>query len=129
MKKFSQLILAFFALTLIFTTNAIADDGTSGVTTKPKEIPKLPKYFKEDNKKYFNLPPVPENRTPQAQGKKLFQLKGVIFEGNTVFSNQELNKVAEKFINRDVGMADLEELRYQLTRYYIDKLDVQVFSY
>ncbi|MBF0376579.1 MAG: ShlB/FhaC/HecB family hemolysin secretion/activation protein [Desulfamplus sp.] len=121
MRKFSQLILTIFALTLIFTINAISDDGTSGVTTKPKEIPKLPKYLKEDNKQYFNLPPVPENRTPLSQGKKLFQLKAVIFEGNTVFSNQELNKVAEKFINHDVGMAELEELRYQLTRYYTDR--------
>ncbi|MBF0205134.1 MAG: ShlB/FhaC/HecB family hemolysin secretion/activation protein, partial [Desulfamplus sp.] len=97
---------------------------SSSIVHKPhKEMQELPKYLPETTgteKKNFTLPPLPENRMP-TQGSVLFELKGVIFEGNTVFSEVELKEVAAPFLNRNVGMADLEEIRYQLTRYYVDK--------
>jgi hemolysin activation/secretion protein len=44
----------------------------------------------------------------------------VAFEGNTVFSNEALAAVSKAFLGW-VTLADLEELRYRLTRYYTDR--------
>ncbi|MBF0390422.1 MAG: ShlB/FhaC/HecB family hemolysin secretion/activation protein [Desulfamplus sp.] len=131
MKKSLRTILVTIIYLLIFTANAISGDSPSSINrTQQKDIPKLPDYLIEGedgstntdkNKEYFNLPPVPDSRVPQAQGNAIFTLKGVLFEGNTLFSDKQLNEVAKKFINQQIGMADLEELRYQLTRYYVDK--------
>ncbi|MBF0242819.1 MAG: hypothetical protein HQK64_10150, partial [Desulfamplus sp.] len=119
MKKSLRTILVTIIYLLIFTANAISGDSPSSINrTQQKDIPKLPDYLIEDgstntdkNKEYFNLPPVPDSRVPQAQGNAIFTLKGVLFEGNTLFSDKQLNEVAKKFINQEVSMADLEELR------------------
>lgn len=67
--------------------------------------------------------------TPAKSGKQgqdfagqetTFDLKAVEFEGNTAFSDEELMQVAEPFLGMRVGLADLEELRYRLTRLYVD---------
>ncbi|MBF0113396.1 MAG: ShlB/FhaC/HecB family hemolysin secretion/activation protein [Desulfamplus sp.] len=131
MKKSLRTILVTIIYLLIFTANAISGDSPASINrTQQKDIPKLPDYLIEGedgstdpdkNKKYFNLPKLLNSRVPQAQGNAIFTLKGVLFEGNTLFSDKQLNEVAKKFINQQISMADLEELRYQLTRYYVDK--------
>ncbi|OED39514.1 hypothetical protein AB833_15205 [Chromatiales bacterium (ex Bugula neritina AB1)] len=47
-------------------------------------------------------------------------IKKVRFEGNTVYSDDELSIVAEPFLSRPISRADLEELRVRLTRVYTD---------
>ncbi len=136
MKKLSCTILTAIMFVFIFTINTMADSPASSLKHKPKDSPKLPEYLPEESspesKKNFTLPPIPKKRVPQSEGEsstdgtdksqtKLFELKGVKFEGNTLFSNEQLNEVVAPFINKQIGMAELEELRYQLTRYYIDK--------
>ncbi len=135
MKRFSCTILTLMSLILIFTAQSFSQTPAS-LTHKPKDLPKLPEYLPEEgspeSRKNFTLPPVPEKRTPQSEGEsqtdgtdktqtKLFELKGVKFEGNTLFSNEQLSKIAAPFINQIAGMAELEEIRYQITRYYVDK--------
>ena len=44
-----------------------------------------------------------------APATPLFLLKGVVFEGNTVFSDPDLQKVASGFLNQQVSLADLEK--------------------
>ena len=89
-------------------------------------IPKLPDYLpNNENKsgqeiKDFILPPITKiKKTPQSQ--PLFILKDVVFEGNTVFSNQKLDKIATPFLNQKVSLTDLEELRFRLTKLYVDQ--------
>ncbi|MGD9732138.1 MAG: ShlB/FhaC/HecB family hemolysin secretion/activation protein [Desulfamplus sp.] len=135
MKRFSCTILTLMSLVLIFTAQSFSQTPAS-LTHKPKDSPKLPEYLPEEgspeSRKNFTLPPVPEKRTPQSEGEsqtdetdksqtKLFELKGVKFEGNTLFSHEQLSKIAAPFINQIAGMAELEEIRYQITRYYVDK--------
>lgn len=135
MKRFSCTILTLMSLILIFTAQSFSQTPAS-LTHKPKDSPKLPEYLPEEgspeSRKNFTLPPVPEKRTPQSEGEsqtdetdksqtKLFELKGVKFEGNTLFSHEQLSKIAAPFINQIAGMAELEEIRYQITRYYVDK--------
>jgi len=86
------------------------------------EQPKLPEYLPDTPEPGLELPQLPKGDIPLSQrtGSKL-ELKGVVFEGNTIFASKELELVAADFIGRKVSMADLEELRYRLTRYYTDK--------
>ncbi len=69
---------------------------------------------------------LPRPSTPGCDGVTLapagvrFKLQAVVFEGNTVFSERELKAVADDFVGKEVSLADLEELRYRLTRKYTD---------
>lgn len=70
----------------------------------------------------FTLPPVspPPPVAPLAGGPR-FLLRGVHFEGNTVFSDAALQEIAAPYLKRVVGTADLEELRRQLTLAYVER--------
>jgi hemolysin activation/secretion protein len=69
----------------------------------------------------FKLPTVPKVKpeAPLSSGPR-FLLKGVRFEGNTVFSDADLIAVAAPFIDRPVSTEDIERLRRELTLHYID---------
>ena len=45
----------------------------------------------------------------------------VQFRGNTVFNDAELAALARPLEGRDVSVAELEDLRQKLTRYYVDR--------
>lgn len=107
-------------LILLICAAAMAQDKPVGETRRPGEDrPVLPGYLPEANGKPFVLPPAPV--LPETvSGGPTFELKGVVFEGNTVFSDQRLNRVAEPFLGHEVDLAQLEELRYRLTRLYVD---------
>jgi len=122
MKNAIHIALTSLMLILLFALNAMsAETVPFSITRQPnKEMPELPDYLPEKQDKNFTLPPLPESRI-QTPGKLLFELKGVVFEGNSLFSEAQLMEVAAQFLNKNVDMADLEEIRYQLTRYYVDK--------
>jgi hemolysin activation/secretion protein len=68
------------------------------------------------------LPPPPAS---QLESKKLDSaarlfIRGFKFEGNTVFSNEELRKVTEPYTNREVTSGQLEEARRAITLHYIN---------
>jgi len=67
----------------------------------------------------FVLPPAPKKPLPSAKEGHLL-LKKVGFTGNTVFSNEELQKVSQPFLNRSITARELEELRSLITAIYID---------
>ncbi len=70
----------------------------------------------------LGLPSLPESEEiapePTAPG---FFLKSVQIVGNTAFPEEELIGIAKPFLNRTVSASDLENLRRNLTRYYIDR--------
>ncbi|KOR29198.1 hypothetical protein TI04_09230, partial [Achromatium sp. WMS2] len=49
-----------------------------------------------------------------------FTIQSVKFVGSTVFSQDQLQAVAQPFFNRQLEAADIEELRYRLTKLYVD---------
>jgi hemolysin activation/secretion protein len=82
--------------------------------------------------------PLPPERTPSAPEIKVpatappppatslslgsrFQAREFRFEGNTVFSNADLQAIAAPFVGRELGTLDLDELRVRITRHYIDQ--------
>jgi len=44
-----------------------------------------------------------------------------LFRGNTVISTEELNQVAEPFLNKQLTIADLKQLRSKITEVYISR--------
>jgi hemolysin activation/secretion protein len=83
------------------------------------ERPELPGYLPEQKNTPLKLPPLPPAPDSMAAGPG-FELKGLVFEGNTVFSHAALLAVADSFLNTRVTLTDLEEIRYRLTRKYVD---------
>jgi len=76
---------------------------------KPKVQPKL------------TLPPIEElPQIPPTPGVLKFPLKGVEFEGNSVFSNEELLALIKGYIGRTISSADLENIRLAITNHYIN---------
>ena len=76
---------------------------------KPKEQPQL------------TLPPIEELPEPTpVPGILKFQLSGFDFEGNAVFSDEELKDLVKDFIGREITTTDLERIRLTITNYYIN---------
>jgi len=84
--------------------------------------PDLPDYLPDKLEKKFPSPSFPEITPHLGKNDELgFVLQGVKFEGNTVFTHEQLSAVAVPFVSQRVGFIELEELRYRLTRHYTDQ--------
>lgn len=89
----------------------------------PREAPlKLPEFLRQGNDGQLILPPVeelgavtPELATPTSP------LRAVRFQGNRVFTSEELLAQVQKFIGSKVTPEQIEEMRLALTRYYVDR--------
>ncbi len=84
--------------------------------------PELPEFLPETPESSFTTPPMPEDEQASVgPDGPAFWLRRVAFEGNTVFSDQELEAIARDFVGKNVTLTELDELRYRLTRYYVDQ--------
>ncbi|MCF6204257.1 MAG: ShlB/FhaC/HecB family hemolysin secretion/activation protein [Methylococcaceae bacterium] len=88
------------------------------------EKPKLPdtQLRPPQKKPKFSLPPI--NTTPDKNQRlssafKIF-VKKIQLIGNTAFTEKELQEITAHFENRTITNEELQALRHQLTRYYID---------
>ena len=87
-------------------------------SSRPSAIPlESPGFAPSGAAPAFTLPPVPAE--PVAVGPR-FMLKAVRFNGNTVFSDAELQAVAAPLLTREITAGELEELRQRLTQLYVD---------
>ena len=68
----------------------------------------------------FELPPVPKPKV-MGQSDKTISVKQIQFEGNSVFTAQELSAIAQPYLNRQLSATDIEELRRQTTLFYVNK--------
>jgi hemolysin activation/secretion protein len=116
--------IIFFVSHWVNLSQASELSNSRGLFIKRPDIsrPELPEYLPQKTKPGLKLPKLPKDNIPlsQAKGPK-FNLQGIIFEGNTVFSTKELDTIAADYVGRKVNMSELEELRYRLTRYYTDR--------
>jgi hemolysin activation/secretion protein len=88
------------------------------------ERPELPPFEAPDRKPGGILPPVPLPREPDTEGLSggvRVRIRGVRVTGNTALSSEELNEITAPYAGREVSAADLEVLRDQLTRAYIQR--------
>lgn len=66
----------------------------------------------------YSLPPVPP---ASPAGEHVFNLKAVSFEGNRTIETPELEAIAAPFLNRNLRLAEIEELRQRITRHYVER--------
>lgn len=100
------------------------DIHSLGLKKSPlQKTPELPDYLPETDAEddHFTLPPVPAPHPTSPAAGVSFLLTDIIFEKNSIFSQQELKQSVNSFINNHVTLADLEEIRYRLTRFYVDQ--------
>lgn len=79
------------------------------------------------------LPEVPVISTPKQQEEKESSSKNqsqkpanitinsILFEGNTVVTTTELDALAKPYLNKPIGVAEIEELRRAITHHYINQ--------
>ncbi len=84
-------------------------------------LPPLPGLEREEPDQ-VPIPPARRTESEAAITRQgaVFVLTGVMFDGNTVFSNEELTALLADVIGERVGTEDLETLRQRITRFYVD---------
>jgi hemolysin activation/secretion protein len=112
-------------LTALCSTPVISADN-AGVASPPSPTPnanrpKMPAFIPK-KLPGFELPPIEKALLPQKNNSAFkMALKGVKFVGNTIISEDDLQKIAQSFIGKTVSVTELEDLRQQITQYYIQK--------
>jgi hemolysin activation/secretion protein len=59
--------------------------------------------------------------TTSVQSSTKIRVQKFIFKGNTVFSNQQLQKIVAPYLARDISFDELLAVRKDVTQFYIDK--------
>lgn len=121
-------ILLSFCLTVTVAVPADIPDRTAdqaGIEKRERpgrERPDLPAFAEEAPPEVTTPQPAPEApREPPGSnaGPRVF-VKTVRWGGNTVFSDEELSRIAEDYLDREITFEELQELRLRVTRHYID---------
>lgn len=72
----------------------------------------------------FQLPPAPVTATPllpSADASARVQVQRIAFSGNTVVPTADLDALAAPYTGRATSLVEIETLRQQLTRLYVDR--------
>ncbi len=127
MRKFTALIIGVSvsssALSAGVTVGGVNIDkspepGSYLIDRPSADRPKLPNFIPEKLPS-FSLPPAEKTLIPQANKNAVkIHLKGIKFTGNTVISDEELQKIAQPFIGKAVSTSELEDLRLKISQYY-----------
>lgn len=118
MKKSTQICNTLYVVALTFTANAWAVGGAESTDRPSAMPPPRPAYLTE--KPGFTLPVLPNTNTISPNREKMV-IERYAFSGNTIFSESELQQLTTPYLNRTVRIDELEELRQQITRYYIQR--------
>ncbi len=98
------------------------EPSTESVDRPSASEPKLQPYLPEKPADVFKLPPLHlEPSLQEFESSFGLEIRSFVFEGNTVFSDAELQVMAAPFAGRIVSASELEELRQKLTRAYVER--------
>lgn len=90
-------------------------------TDRPSELrPALPGFEPQGPPRGFELPPVPESAMPRTESGPQLRIRRIVIDGNTVLPETLLRELAQPYEDRAVSVGELEELRQQLTRRYVE---------
>lgn len=106
------------ASVFVLTQNAWAAGGSESMDRPSANLPSRPEFLTP--KQGFNLPTLPESTTPLAPSSGKLFIERYTFSGNTVFDDDELHALTSQYENRLVRTDELEELRQDITRHYIN---------
>ncbi len=89
----------------------------------PEQIirPPLPEYQPSEPTPQFKLPPVKPLPKDRLSSQVRVRVRKIELTGNTVFTNEELSQLTLPYENRIITTGELQELRYKLTLYYVNR--------
>ena len=98
--------------------NAIPSSVNAGVIGNILQGSVVPKFSRKPSAIQQQAPP--PKPAEAAEAKILFKLMNVTFQGNTVFSSQELRQIFQPFINQTISLLKLRDLVGDVTKKYRD---------
>lgn len=111
------------AIAILLTAIAADAFAVDGEERPQPQTPLRPPFLPPSPRQApFQLPPLETpfpTELPTEGGGIL--LRQVLFHGNTVITTEELEQVAAPYIGKNLKDLEIEELRRQLTQYYIDR--------
>ena len=87
--------------------------------TRP--LPELPKPLPLQPEILTPSPPPPVVEEIPTNTSGTITIKAFRFQGNTVFSDEELTEITQSYLNRPITFAELLEARSAITQRYIDE--------
>jgi hemolysin activation/secretion protein len=120
------LVITGTLLSLSWGFWAIAQDQKKPPLPKavdPEQVirPSLPEYQPSEPTPQFKLPPVKPLPKDRLSSQVRVRVRKIALTGNTVFSDEELSQLTAPYENRIITTGELQELRYKLTLYYVNR--------
>ena len=117
MKKSHSISKLVHIVAALLTPNVWAV-GIAQSTDRPSlQQPSRPDFLSE--KQGFTLPKIPDTSTVAPQRENIY-IAQYQFQGNTVFDESQLQTLTTPYRDRTVRIDELEDLRQQITHFYID---------
>ena len=117
MKKSHSISKLVHIVAALLTPNVWAV-GIAQSTDRPSlQQPSRPDFLSE--KQGFTLPKIPDTSTVAPQRENIY-IAQYQFQGNTVFDESQLQTLTIPYRDRTVRIDELEDLRQQITHFYID---------
>jgi len=114
--------LALACLIILFGIDPSFAAPPSFPQQRPSDVPLELPDFETEQKPPLQLPPVPAP-PPGADLSRQARVfvREIQLDGNSVFSDEELGAVIAGYTNREITSGELQELRYRLTLYYVER--------
>src|SRR6266571_1296211 len=118
-------ICANYLRNLLFCKALFPDSLLEGPPPGRSGLPPLPTLEDQPSKPPVSpilppLPPVTPGEPQQLPQRVRVLVRQIRIVGNTVFPMEKLLEVTQRYVNRELATEDLEALRIELTRLYID---------
>ena len=123
MRKITTLavIASFSPLAVAIDVGSIQSPLNSLIINRPSDNRLKRQEFIPPNLPSFSLPPADTAVIKEHKSSIKINLKGVKFIGNTVISEDELQQIAQPFLNKAISVTELEELRQKISLYYLQR--------
>ncbi len=103
----------------LYNLDPLSDPSKPSNKPMLKTIPKPGDRPKEGSLKLPGKPA--EGPVDESDKEARILVNKIVFQGNKTFSDEDLSEVTNPYLNRRLSGSDLEQLRYQLTLFYVDK--------
>ena len=117
MKKSHYIGKLVHVVAALLTPNVWAVDIAQSTDRPSLQQPSRPDFLSE--KQGFTLPKIPDTNTLTPQRENIY-IAQYQFQGNTVFDESQLQTLTLPYKARTVRIDELEDLRQQITHFYID---------
>jgi hemolysin activation/secretion protein len=103
---------------ILFPVVSIAAGSNDHLNEQGAPLPGLLESKPNDT---FKLPKVEPSSSVSSPGATTIKIERISFKGNTVFPVKDLDALATAYVGKVISISELEELRQQLTKYYIER--------